>query len=183
SNPSDFSRRFQGRPPRTSMVAPPPRLPRTFMDPFASLLGSLAHPHAGRNRRISSNEQPNWNDGNFDMSQLPPGHTLELPLLRGPGVIHHLWMTSHAGGLHELDALTLRIYWDERADPGVEVPLSDFFVVGQGSPALVESVPVQVSPSGSLTCYWRMPFARSARITITNENPDRWTGLYWQVDW
>src|SRR5205085_2061072 len=64
-----------------------------------------------------------------------------------------------------------------------EVPLGDFFAVGQGSPAVVESIPVQVSPSGSLTCYWRMPFAVSARITVTNDNPDRWTGLYWQVDW
>jgi hypothetical protein len=28
-----------------------------------------------------------------------------------------------------------------------------------------------------------MPFARSARIVITNDNPDRSSGLYWQVDW
>ena len=42
---------------------------------------------------------------------------------------------------------------------------------------------MQVSPTGSLTCYWRMPFARSARIVIRNDNPDRGAGLYWQVDW
>jgi hypothetical protein len=46
----------------------------------------------------------------------------------------------------------------------------------------VESLPVQVSPTGSLTCYWRMPFAQSARIVISNDNPDRSSGLYWQVD-
>jgi hypothetical protein len=28
-----------------------------------------------------------------------------------------------------------------------------------------------------------MPFAQSARIVIRNDNPDRTTGLYWQVDW
>ena len=28
-----------------------------------------------------------------------------------------------------------------------------------------------------------MPFAGSARIVITNDNPDRGAGLYWQVDW
>ncbi|HEY3283185.1 MAG TPA: glycoside hydrolase family 172 protein [Armatimonadota bacterium] len=147
------------------------------------LMGSLAAPPVGRNRRVSSNEQPNWNDGNFDMTPLAPGQTLELPLLEGPGVITHIWLTSHAGGMGELDALSLRIYWDGSDEPGVEVPLGQFFAVGQGRPAVVESVPVQVSPTGSLTCYWRMPFARSARIVVTNDNPDRSTGLYWQVDW
>lgn len=153
------------------------------MSLFGDLLGALAGPPVGRNRRISSNEQPNWNDGNFDMTVLPPGHVLELPVLEGPGVIQHIWLTSHAGGVNELNALSLRIYWDGRAEPGVEVPLGEFFAVGQGKPATVESFPVQVSPTGSLTCYWRMPFARSARIVITNDNPDRQSGLYWQVDW
>jgi hypothetical protein len=152
------------------------------MSLFGDLLGSLMQPPIGRNRRISSNEQPNWNDGNFDMTRLAPGEVFELPVLKGPGVINHVWMTSHAGGVNELNALSLRIYWDDHETPGVEVPLGDFFAVGQ-KPAVVESLPVQVSPTGSLTCYWRMPFAKSARIVITNDNPDRSTGLYWQVDW
>ncbi|MCC6445698.1 MAG: DUF2961 domain-containing protein [Armatimonadetes bacterium] len=153
------------------------------MSLFNDLMGGLAAPQPGRSRRISSNEQPNWNDGNFDMTFLLPGQALEMPLLEGPGVIAHIWMTSHAGAVSELDALSLRIYWDGREDPGVEAPLGLFFAVGQGSPAPVESVPVQVSESGSLSCYWRMPFAESARIVVTNDNPDRATGLYWQVDW
>jgi Protein of unknown function (DUF2961). len=146
-------------------------------------LSALASPPQGRCRRISSNEQPNWNDGNFDMTRLAPGEVFELPLLEGPGVITHIWMTSHAGGMNELNALSIRIYWDGREEPGVEAPLGEFFAVGQGKPAIVESVPVQVSPTGSLTCYWRMPFAKSARIVITNDNHDRSSGLYWQVDW
>ncbi|MBN2452623.1 MAG: DUF2961 domain-containing protein [Lentisphaeria bacterium] len=150
---------------------------------FSGPLGSLAAPPTGRSRRISSNEQPHWNDGNFDMTVLPPGKSLEMPLLEGPGVITHIWMTSHAGRVGELNALSLRIYWDGRERPGVEVPLAEFFGVGQGRPASLESFPVQVSPSGSLTCYWRMPFAESARIVVANDNPDRLAGLYWQVDW
>ncbi len=47
---------------------------------------------------------------------------------------------------------------------------------------MVESVPVQVSPTGALVCYWRMPFAKSARIVVANDNPERTAGLYWQVD-
>jgi hypothetical protein len=150
---------------------------------FTHLLGALAAPPVGRSRRISSNEQPNWNDGNMDMTRLAPGQVFEFPELKGPGVINHIWFTSHAGGVNELDALSLRIYWDGRREPAVEVPVGQFFAVGQGRPNVVESLPVQVSPSGSLTCYWPMPFARSARIVVANDNPDRSTGLYWQVDW
>lgn len=146
-------------------------------------LGALLTLPTGRNRRISSNEQPKWNDANLDMTILPPGKALEMPVLEGPGAITHIWMTSHAGRADELNALSLRIYWDGRTEPGVEVPLGEFFAVGQGTPAVVESVPVQVSPSGALSCYWRMPFAKSARIVVANDNPDRTTGLYWQVDW
>ncbi len=151
--------------------------------PCQDALGALLAPPVGRNRRVSSNEQPNWNDANLDMTWLQPGQVLEMPLLQGPGYIHHMWLTSHSGWANELNALSIRIYWDGREEPGVEAPLGDFFAVGQGKPAPVESVPVQVSPTGALTCYWRMPFAESARIVIANDNPDRGAGLYWQVDW
>jgi hypothetical protein len=147
-----------------------------------SLLSPMAAPVVGRNRRVSSNEMP-WHDANLDMNWLMPGKSVEVPLLQGPGVITHMWFTSHAGWVSELNALVLRIYYDGQKEPGVEVPLGDFFAVGQGKPASVESVPVQVSPTGALTCYWRMPFQQSARITVTNDNPDRSTGLYWQIDW
>jgi hypothetical protein len=148
-----------------------------------SLLNPLGPPVIGRNRRVSSNEQPEWHSANLDMNWLMPGESVNMPLLEGPGVITHIWMTSHAGWAGELNALVLRIYYDGRETPGVEVPLGDFFAVGQGKPASVESIPVQVSPSGSLSCFWRMPFRKSARIVVTNDNPDRSTGLYWQVDW
>ena len=160
--------------------------PAASAKPVASpsdVLGSLAAPMAGRSRRVSSNEQPLWNDANLDMTILPPGKAVEMPLLEGPGMITHIWLTSHAGRVNELNALTVRIYWDGRAEPGVEAPLGDFFAVGQGRPAVVESLPVQVSPSGALSCYWRMPFAKSARIVVSNDNSNRTTGLYWQVDW
>ena len=89
---------------------------------FTDLLGRLTAPPVGRNRRISSNEQPNWNDGNMDMTRLAPGQVFEFPVLQGPGVIRHIWFTSHAGGVNELDALSLRIYWDGAETPAVECP-------------------------------------------------------------
>jgi hypothetical protein len=146
-------------------------------------LGALAKPPIGRNRRVSSNEQPKWHDANLDMNWLQPGESIEVPLLEGPGIITHMWFTSHSGWVNELNSLSIRIYWDGRKDPGVEAPLGDFFACGQGRPAVVESFPVQVSPSGAMTCFWRMPFAKSAKIVIRNDNPDRGTGVYWQIDW
>jgi hypothetical protein len=146
-------------------------------------LGALTTPPVGRNRRVSSNESPNWHDANLDMNWLQPGEAVEVPLLEGPGVITHMWFTSHSGWVNDLNSLSIRIYWDGRKEPAVEAPLGDFFAVGQGKPAVVESYPVQVSPTGALTCFWRMPFAKSAKIVIRNDNPDRGTGLYWQIDW
>ncbi|MCY2951834.1 MAG: DUF2961 domain-containing protein, partial [Planctomycetota bacterium] len=156
--------------------------PATRPGVFGGLLSPLGPAPGGRNRRVSSNEQPNWHDGNMDMTWLMPGQSVEMPTFAGPGVITHMWFTSHAGWVGELNALVLRIYWDGNKEPAVEVPLGDFFAVGHGKPAVVESIPVQVSPTGSLSCYWRMPFRSSARIVVTNDNPDRSTGLYWQVD-
>jgi len=157
--------------------------PTTRPGALGALLSPLGPAPTGRNRRVSSNEQPNWHNGNLDMTWLMPGESVEMPVLEGPGVITHMWFTSHAGWVGELNALVLRIYWDGSKEPAVEAPLGDFFAVGHGKPAVVESVPVQVSASGSLSCYWRMPFRRSARVVVTNDNPDRSTGLYWQVDY
>ncbi|HOX40518.1 MAG TPA: DUF2961 domain-containing protein [Candidatus Brocadiia bacterium] len=153
------------------------------MSIFDDTLGALATPPRGRSLRVSSNEQPNWNDGNFDATRLAPGETLQMPVLEGPGVINHIWFTSHAGHTEELNCLSLRIYYDGRTRPGVEVPLGDFFAVGDGPLAVVESFPVQVSPTGALSCYWRIPFRKSCRIAITNDSKDRGTGLYWMVDY
>ncbi len=150
---------------------------------IADILGPLGFSPKGRNRRVSSNQRPGWHSENLDMDWLMPGESVDMPVLEGPGVITHIWFTSHSGWMGELHSLTLRIYYDGSDEPGVEVPVGDFFAVGQGKPAEVNSIPVQVSPTGSLTCYWRMPFRKQARIVVTNDNPDRSTGLYWQVDW
>lgn len=157
--------------------------PQAALRCMRDVLGPLGFSPRGRNRRVSSNQQPGWHSENLDMNWLMPGQSVKMPVLEGPGVVTHIWLTSHSGWVGELNSLTLRIYYDDRKEPGVEVPVGDFFAVGHGKPAVVHSIPVQVSPTGSLTCYWRMPFRKNARIVVTNDNPDRSTGLYWQVDW
>jgi hypothetical protein len=77
------------------------------------------------------------------------------------------------------------MYWDGAEEPSVEAPLGDFFGVGHAAHADFVSQPVAVSSHGrARSCYWRMPFRESARITVTNESETyRTDSLYFYVDW
>ena len=75
----------------------------------------------------------------------------------------------------------LRMYWDGEATPSVEVPVGDFFGVGFGFTEKCSSAmmaiddrrgPTNTDPSASgaaRNCYFPMPFAKGAKITVTNE--------------
>ena len=78
---------------------------RAAVAPVGGLRGPLELAPAGRNRRVSSNQQPAWHTENLDMNWLMPGQSVEMPIFEGPGVITHIWFTSHAGWVGELNAL------------------------------------------------------------------------------
>ena len=82
----------------------------------------------------------------------------------GPGIIQHIWMVE---GLNR--GLVIRFYWDGEDTPSVETPAPDFFAVGHGRFAQINSLPVVVNPANALNCYWPMPFRTHARITLSNE--------------
>ncbi len=106
--------------------------------------------------------------------------------LEGPGVIKHIWCTAASLNPFSGRALVLRIYWDDTERPSVEVPLGDFFGVGHGATVSFQSLPVGVSSYGrSRNCFWRMPFRKHAKITITSENEPRFGPMpfYYYVDW
>lgn len=80
----------------------------------------------------------------------------------GPGTIRSIWMpVEHA------QHLRLRVWWDGVDTPAIDCPVEDFFAAGYGAVGLFESPPVSVSP-GAMTCWWPMPFADGARISIAN---------------
>ena len=99
------------------------------------------------------------------------GQTVTLMDVDGPGVIQHIWLVE---GLSDSlsRAHVLRFYWDNETTPSVEVPVPDFFAVGHGKFARVNSLAVVVNPANALNCFWPMPFRTRARITLSNETAE-----------
>jgi hypothetical protein len=70
-----------------------------------------------------------------------------------------------------------------RTTPSVDAPLGDFFGVGHGYEADLNSAMVYDTSLGrAKNSYWPMPFRKSCRITVTNEG-ERMKSLYYHVDW
>ncbi len=90
--------------------------------------------------------------------------TTTLMDVGGSGIIQHIWIVE---GLNR--GLVIRFYWDGEETPSVEAPVPDFFAVGHGRFAPVNSLPVVVNPANALNCFWPMPFRTHARITLSNE--------------
>ncbi|MGA8116647.1 MAG: glycoside hydrolase family 172 protein [Actinocatenispora sp.] len=111
--------------------------------------------------------------------ELPAGATEDLAAIDGPGIIRHLWLTTHTDHWRRL---VLRIYWEDSDVPAVETPVGDFFCQGWGEFAQVSSVPVAVNPHGGFNCYWDMPFRDRARVTLTNIGAEP-AIVYYQVDY
>ena len=132
----------------------------------------------------ASSADPNWENGNGDARHIPPGETITLADIKDPGIIRHIWFTISAEDPHYPRTTVLRAYWDGEEDPSIEAPLGDFFAVGHGMRTTLNSYPVQISSSGrAYNCYWRMPFRKSARLTMTNDSDKMVRALYWYIDW
>lgn len=144
------------------------------------LLGGLAAGQDFKAARVSSFDR---NGGNKDSLTIPAGETAVLAELQGPAALHHIWVTIAAEAFYGRK-LVLRMYWDGEAQPSVEAPIGDFFGVGHGLNRDLASLPITNSSQGrARNCYWRMPFARSARITVTNEGRREVPAFYYYIDY
>ncbi len=125
---------------------------------------------------------------NQDFWVIAPGETRVLAEITGPGSIVHFRDNITSDEPHHLQLHVLRIYWDGEREPSVEVPIGDFFGIGFGFTEKTSSALMNIDRRrGSITdpaasgaarnCYIPMPFARSARMTLTNEGKQR--SLHW----
>ncbi|MBI1388207.1 MAG: DUF2961 domain-containing protein [bacterium] len=104
--------------------------------------------------------------------------TFTLAEIDGPGAIQHIWMTPTGNWRFSI----LRIYWDGEKEPSVECPVGDFFGVGWGKYAHLNSLAVCVNPGSAFNCYWAMPFRKKCRITMENIDENS-MHLYYQIDY
>jgi hypothetical protein len=121
-----------------------------------------------------------WNlDAYPELEPLKAGRTITLADLKGPAVITSIHSTMH--GVHDgtipavqreaiaARGVILRVYFDDVPSPAVQAPLADFFADGCGGRAKFFSTPYVEKAPYSYNSFIPMPFARSARVTLTNE--------------
>ncbi|MFN7115758.1 MAG: glycoside hydrolase family 172 protein [Saprospiraceae bacterium] len=109
---------------------------------------------------------------------IEPGQTFTLANIEGPGAIQHIWMTPTGNWRFSI----LRFYWDDEQNPSIEVPVGDFFGMGWGEYAQLNSLAVTVNPGSAFNSYWTMPFRKRCRITMENIAAEK-MNLYYQIDY
>lgn len=76
--------------------------------------------------------------------------------------------------------ILFKIYWDDQETPSVIAPLGDFFGLMNSLSGSYDSLPLSVSAkepelhtfggSAAFNSYFRMPFAKRARVVVENQN-------------
>lgn len=160
-----------------------------------AMLSGLIKPIDGRSMRATStktDENGKPIPHNSDNSRVMPGETKVVLDAEGPGVVTHMWFTFLGPGRHPWAAngsathqeMLLRIFYDGREQPGVEVPFGDFFANCFGKRSEVISIPVVVEDADSYNSFWPIPFRESIRIEVINQSKDKNINLlYYNIDW
>ncbi|QYK52211.1 MAG: DUF2961 domain-containing protein [Fimbriimonadaceae bacterium] len=143
---------------------------------------SLTQLTSGISCRNSSYDRTGGND---DYVSFGPGETYTILEADGTGVIQHIWITIDCREPHWRKNLVIRAYWDGQEHPSVESPIGDFFGNGWGefynfSTPFLACAPRQ---GRAMVCYFPMPFANGARITIENQGEMAVERLYYYVDY
>ncbi len=137
--------------------------------------GGMATLENGSARSAARDLGQGWKVNPFVV--IEAGQTFTVADINGPGAIQHIWMTPTGNWRFSI----LRFYWDDETEPSVEVPVGDFFGMGWGEYASLNSLPVTVNPGSAFNSYWVMPFRKKCKITLQNINTEKMV-LYYQVD-
>jgi hypothetical protein len=155
-----------------------------------SPLDGLSNLSDAVSRRASSYDRSGGND---DWVEVKAKSTVTLAQIQGAGSIRHIWFTINSPSPFHLREMVLRMYWDGETDPSVEVPIGDFFGTGFEYEDLPGghrgqkyqswwSLPITVQDR-AMNCYFEMPFAKGARITLSNDGGEDVPNLYYHVDY
>jgi len=111
--------------------------------------------------------------------QVPHGQSMELLNFRGEGSLAALHFRLQPFTAETFYHAVIRIYWDDAATPAVELPLGNFFGGGGALFPAHEQVWNRdlktllysySKTNGTFDCYWPMPFWKSARIVVENQD-------------
>jgi D-arabinan exo alpha-(1,3)/(1,5)-arabinofuranosidase (non-reducing end) len=147
---------------------------------LGQMLASLPRAHTYVLKTVSSYDR---SGGNRDYRVIPPGGTLTLIDVDGPGEITHFWATIADNEGFHLKKLVLKMYWDNEPTPSVLAPIGDFFGLGLGEYITYQSLPLDVASNKALNCFFPMPFRRHARITVTNQGQQPVEAFYYSVEY
>ncbi len=151
-----------------------------------TLFSDMMYLQDAESARVSSYDR---SGANVDARPVESGEVLELANIEGAGCIRHVYFSTYPTE-HYLRELVLRMYWDGETAPCVEVPFGDFFGLGQERPRYFRSLMVTVNPGAfgvagtiGFNSYFPMPFEKGARLTLTNEGPDRVRAVWYHIDY
>lgn len=119
---------------------------------------------------------------------LPAEGTVVAAELRGRGVVRALTFSIPRNESLAFTNVRLRITWDGRRQPSVDVPIALFYGAGtlfnrDHREFLVKAFPVNIRFTDDrvyLACYFPMPFFRSARIELSGAG-ETVRGIEWGV--
>jgi len=120
------------------------------------------------------------------INNVKPGQTVTLMDVDGCGVIRHIWVTPRDRSPMALRNLIIRMYWDNSPVPSVEVPFGDFFGTAHGRTGHLVSYYTTMTLGKGFNCYFPMPFATHAKITVQNDMPEgskALGALFFQIDY
>ena len=146
-----------------------------------------------RTQKFEARRESSWDKtgGNADAWRIEPGETKIIGDFKGPGVIRHIWFTIASSDPYYLRKLLLRAYWDGESEPSVLSPVGDFFGLGHSMAFTYNSAPFTCSCNSdgkpvegvAMNCWLPMPFKKSARIEIVNEQTEPVNSFYFYIDW
>ncbi len=103
----------------------------------------------------------------YHQMKVPKGTNAVLADLPGPGKVTYFYITDDTQ-VRWYPGLVLKVYWDDEAEPSIQVPLSDFFGAMGGKTIDYQSVALQINHACYM-CYVPMPFAQRARFILAND--------------
>ncbi len=140
--------------------------------------GYLPYLKPGKMMQVTSHDT---SGGDNDMILIPAGKKATILDVSGPGVITRIWFRVKSNDPYYLRRILIRMYWDEEKDPSVEVPLGDFF--GNGFSYKQYNTAYLSMAGGGFTCFFPMPFEKSAKIEIINETGQEIPTFGYQVNY